>query len=90
MMTALCSGALCLYQTGSLPGYLWLIQALSTKNVKRKTIFVFREFLQLGEFKPLPEWLYPPSADLFSPGRAELTCYCVNRRGGVHVRAHLL
>lgn len=41
VMTALCSGVLCLYQTGLLPSYLWLIQALSTKNVKRKTFFCF-------------------------------------------------
>lgn len=47
VMTALCSGVLCLYQTGLLPSYLWLIQALSTKNVKRKTFFVFSEFFQL-------------------------------------------
>lgn len=47
VMTALCSGVLCLYQTGLLPRYLWLIQVLSTKNVKRKTIFVFCEFFQL-------------------------------------------
>jgi len=69
-MTALCAGALCLYQTGLLPSYLWLIQALNTKNVERKTISVFCEFLWLREFKPLSKWLSPLSAGQFSPGWA--------------------
>lgn len=52
-MSALCSGALCLYQTGLLPAYLWLIPALRTKNVKRKTISVCCEFRPLCKCCPL-------------------------------------